>query len=427
MDRRYLSIFFVAYVLLLSQAGWAQEPVKNWQFSASARYRFEDSSYANLKDRRQFSHLRVNPLVTFDESQGVKLVLEGQYVKIMGQSYLELTDSGAQLVETSSNSSYRGDLDSFWMRQAYLDLELRDDLNLLLGRQSLLYGDQLIIGPSTWGTYGRSFDAARLRWSQGKSWADALYSVLRENTINNSQDQGDKTLSALYVSYEVSNFIPTLDLYYFYLSEQSRSATGPNNQHFGDYGTRILTQMGDWGWKIEYAQNFGTEGTNFIGAGEDSQNNMLDTTVTWKQEQQQWALQAFFAGKNWREMFPTTHAVLGKTDVLGRRNLAGAALRHKGQWSDLWSTELSFYYFTRNDNDTAAFAPNSVSPLGDPTEKSRDLGTEVDLIVKYKLNPKTAVSASVSAFQYGEYFSNSASVDDDKTPLYSYIMVETQF
>src|SRR5690606_8851407 len=102
MDRNHFSYILGSCFFLFTQNGWTQDSFKNWQFSAGARYRFEDSSYSNLQDRKQFSHLRIRPLAIYDEGQGVKLVLEGQYVKIMGQSHLQLTESGTpQTIETS--------------------------------------------------------------------------------------------------------------------------------------------------------------------------------------------------------------------------------------------------------------------------------------------------------------------------------------
>lgn len=417
--------------LLITTSAWSQTTESPIKFNMGARYRMEDGAYSDLSNRRQFSHLRVRPMLTYDGGQGTKVVLEGQYTKVMGRESLEASSTTANAaVETSGNTAYRGQSDAMWMRQAYIDLKLSEKVNLLLGRQALSYGDQYILGPSDWGVYGRAFDAARVKWAAtDKTNVEVFQATLAEATETNSADKGDETLSGFHLTHALNDTVKEINLYAFLQNDDRRSVTGTttNSNYFGVYGTRFLTEFGNITWKLEYAKNYGPDGSVYVTSGEDKKNDMIDTEVGMKMGDNRLALQMFTAGENWRELFPTTNSALGRTDVLGRRNLTGAAIHHNAKWSDLWSTDVSLYYFTRTSKDTAVYSTNSTTARGTSTVSARDVGTELDLVAKYKLNKDTTLSGSISGFEYGKYFKDSTNVDDKKKPVYGFLMVETKY
>lgn len=428
------NFLFLSIGIMLGVNGYAQESSNPWKFGLTSRFRYEDSQFYDLSDHKQFSHIRIRPIVTYDSSNGTKVVLEPQYTKIMGLSVAG--SSTGSPTETSGNTSYTGSLDTLWIRQGYMDVKLAENINMIMGRQALSYGDQVIIGPSDWGVYGRAFDAFRLRWEDGSSSVDIFQAKISEVSSSSQADGSDKDLSGIHATLSPHENVKAWDLYYFYLADNRRAGTANGNisadttrpNYFGAYGTRIVTSFGNWDWKIEYAKNFGDKNTPYMG--DDSKNDMLDTTVAvslGETQKHKVGLQLFTAGENWRELYPTTHTALGRNDVLGRRNLTGVGLSHSTKWSDLWSSDATVYMFQRTSSDSTAFSTNSSTAVGSAatTNTSKEVGNELDLNVKYQLQKETSLSLGLAFFQTGAYLKDS--LVDDRKPTFGYFMVESKF
>lgn len=428
------NFLILAAGLLAGATSLAQEATSPWKFGLNSRFRYEDSQFHDLNDHKQFSHIRIRPMVTYDSSNGTKVVLEPQYTKIMGLAVAG--SSTGSPTETSGNSSYTGSLDTLWIRQGYMDVKLAGNVNMIMGRQALSFGDQLMIGTSDWGVYGRAFDAFRFRWADGSSSIDLFQAKISEVSASSQADGSDKDLSGLYATMSPHENVKALELYYFYLADNRRAGTANGSittdttrpNYFGSYGTRIVTSFGDWEWKIEYAKNFGDKNTPYMG--DDKKNDMIDTTIAvnlGETQKHKVGLQLFTAGENWRELYPTTHSVLGRNDVLGRRNLTGAGLSHATKWSDLWSSDITAYMFQRTSSDSTSFSTNSSTAVGSAaaTNTSKEVGTEVDVNVKYQLQKETSLSLGLAFFQTGTYLKDS--LTDDRKPTYGYFMVESKF
>lgn len=402
----------------------AQETASPWTFGLSSRFRFEDSNYFDLNERKQFSHIRIRPTISYDTANGTKVVLEPQYAKILG---LQLTGT---TTETSGNSSYTGGMDTLWMRQAYMDIKLSDTFNMQLGRQTLSYGDQIIIGLADWGVYGRAFDAVRFKWAKDKTSVEVFQAKLAEITSSVQVNGSDKDLTGIHASFSPHEKIKALDLYYFYLSDNRNAATAPTDatrpNYFGTYGTRFVTSFGNWEWKIEYAKNFGNENSNYLT--ENKKNDMIDTSLSTflgETKKHKVGFQFFTAGENWRELFPTTHSHLGRNDLLGRRNLTGISAFHNAKWSDLWSTDVYAYIFQRTSKDATAFSTNGTTVIGAAGLSAKEIGNEIDLAAKYQLQKETTLSLGTAFFQYSKYLKDSTT--KDKNPHFAYFMVESKF
>ena len=410
--------------LFISFKASANEITTPWTFGLSSRFRFEDSNYFDLNERKQFSHIRIRPTISYDTANGTKVVLEPQYAKILG---LQLTGT---TTETSGNPTYTGDMDSLWMRQAYMDIQLSDAVNMQLGRQTLAFGDQIIIGTADWGIYGRAFDAVRFKWAKEKTSVEVFQAKIAEITSSVQVNGSDKDLTGIHASLSPHEKIKALDLYYFYLSDNRNAATAPTDatrpNYFGTYGTRFVTNFGNWEWKIEYAKNFGNENSSYLT--ENKKNDMIDTTLSTslsETKKHKVGFQFFTAGENWRELFPTTHSHLGRMDLLGRRNLTGISAFHTAKWSDLWSTDVYAYIFQRTSKDSTAFSTNGTTVVGAAGLSAKEIGNEIDLAAKYQLQKETTLSLGTAFFQYSKYLKDSTA--KDKNPHFAYFMVESKF
>lgn len=403
----------------------AQEAVGPWKFGISSRFRFEDSNYFDLNERKQFSHIRIRPTINYESESGTKIVLEPQYVKILG---LQIT--GTPPTETSGNSTYTGSLDTLWMRQAYMDIKLSDEVKMQLGRQMLSFGDQVIIGQADWGVYGRTFDTVRFKWAKENSAVEVFQAKIAEITSSVQVNGSDKDLTGIHASFSPHEKVKTWDLYYFYQSDNRNPTVSPadasRSTYFGTYGTRFVTSFGNFEWKFEYAKNYGEENSAYMT--DDKKNDMIDTTLSTSLDEtkkHKVGFQFFTAGENWRELYPTTHSHLGRNDLLGRRNLTGISLFHNAKWSDLWSTDVYAYSFQRTGKNSTSFSTNGTTAVGAGGLTSKDIGTEIDLAAKYQLQKETTLSVGTAFFQYGKYLKDSTA--KDKNPHFAYFMVESKF
>ena len=78
---------------------------------------------------------------------------------------------------------------NFDLRQGYIQLG-KKWVNATLGRQTLAYGDERLIGTSEWNNFGRTFDAAKLHYEKGKFSVDLFASTV-VYIINDSYDYSD--------------------------------------------------------------------------------------------------------------------------------------------------------------------------------------------------------------------------------------------
>jgi hypothetical protein len=63
--------------------------------------------------------------------------------------------------------------DTFDLRQGYIQLGPKW-VNATVGRQTLAYGDERLIGISDWNNFGRTFDAVKMHYEKGKFSLDLL-------------------------------------------------------------------------------------------------------------------------------------------------------------------------------------------------------------------------------------------------------------
>jgi len=427
-----MKYFIFSLVTLFTGVANAQTAQNPWDWTVYARYRFEDASQYDLVNTKQFSSIRIRPTINYTGIDRLKVVIEPQFNKVMGgEAFTPSSTTANSTTETSGNTAYNGSLDSMTFRSAYLDVSMNENFNLLVGRQALSYGDQYIIGPADWGIYGRTFDAARLKFKNDSFQVDGFQAKIVETVSTANNNGGDKDLYGLYGTYSRSGFIKTADLYGFYLQDnQSRTAVPADDTrpwHFGTYGGRLVSEEGPWSWKAEIAKNFGTENT--AAMGRDDQNAMVDARVNYQfsgSRPQKLGLQIYQAGENWRELYPTPYEPFGRTDLLGRRNIMGAALHLSSVWSEKWQTEVSGYYFQRTNTDTMAFQPDGKTAVGNLNSNSSYVGTEIDLVAKYAMTQNLTLSGSYNYFFVGDYLKESVG-GENKSPSYLYLMLEAKY
>ena len=256
-------------------------PKSDWTYGLSARVRHENGTQFNLRDRKDYSSIRLRALVTFTGFEGVKVVAEPQYNKLWGQSPYVGSSTGAnEAIVSSGNQQYTGNLDSLTFRSAYLDWSVRPGLNLLLGRQVIQYGDAVIIGVNDWSVHARPFDAARLRYVWRSVNVEAFRAKIVDTQNTKAQLGEDKVLDGIYVTYAPGFFVRGIEAYNFWVDDKQKQ-TDPDDKtrpwKFGVTGGRLLLGKGDWSARAEYGKNFGPPERN---PAEYGKNNAVFTART---------------------------------------------------------------------------------------------------------------------------------------------------
>lgn len=95
------------------------------------------------------------------------------------EAFLQVQDSR---VFGEEASTFDGSADAFDLHQGYVTLKgiLGRPLDIQAGRFETVYGSERLVGAVGWHNVGRSFDGARLRWSEADVDVDAFHLQVRE-------------------------------------------------------------------------------------------------------------------------------------------------------------------------------------------------------------------------------------------------------
>lgn len=318
--------------------------------------------------------------------------------------------------------------DSFDLRQAYIEIGgAKKGLSAKIGRQTLLYGDERLVGPLEWANQSRTFDAVKLRYAADKWWVEAFASSVvkftdgdfNESDWLDDSDTRDQTFSGLYFSTTALGK-QTTDLYLFHLDEETASG----GTSFVTLGTRMKSTPGEFnGWDYDTEMAFqtgdvkGRELTAFAG---------------------HWATGYTFAGHAWKprigleynygsgdgnaadgdvdtfqNLFPTNHKFYGYMDVFSWQNVHNAAITLTAAPTKKLKAQLDYHMFWLADTSDGWYRANGTT-LVRPINSAADsyAGSEVDLTLTYKASKNLTLMAGYSHFFAGDYLEATGASDD---------------
>ena len=203
--------------------------------------------------------------VAFKPVDWLKFYVQGQ----------DTEEFGADRPDIPGVMGAEGD-DYFDLRQAYIQLGPKW-VNATLGRQTLAYGDERLIGISEWNNFSRTFDAAKLHYEKGKFsvdlFASTVVEILRDrfdqsDLFNGSETHRDQVFSGIYASTTAANPL-TIDFYALLLDEENPTLVVPGivypgtslsipgtRTDFVTLGTRIKAdpkKLHGWEYEGEFA------------------------------------------------------------------------------------------------------------------------------------------------------------------------------
>ncbi len=417
-------------------------------FGGAARLRYDDN-FAKTPTgavHTNYTSLRIRPTLNIKVNPDVNVFIEPQYNKTFGAVGWPPSATGVNTATASvGEGSYTGSADTLTVNQAFLEMKMDYGLSLQAGRIALRYGDQLILGSADWTDNGRSFDALKLRYTQDKSFIDVIASkVIENNKVDNTPTtdafptDDDKDMNGVYVSWNVNDTLKALEAYYLYIYDARQASAAPvltgtvaHPAYFAVQGLRFVTAFDNIGWKGEWAQNVGSEGTEFVSTGQKDKNDMIDTEVSYNLNdsmKSRIGLQYYRAGQNWRDFYPTAAKQLGIVDVVGRRNLSGFALRYTSTFSDRYAMDADWFMFKRTSTDATAFAINSLTGIGSTaTSSSDDVGQEIDLVGRFMPSKSLTWSLGFNVFMPGTYIKENQGTASGRVSHYGYVAADVKF
>ena len=324
--------------------------------------------------------------------------------------------------------------DEFDLRQGYVEFSdySKSPWGLRLGRQTLAFGDQRLVGPLEWTNLARSFDAGRVTY-KGKGWSlDGFASTVvvaerdrfNESDLGNATGTGrDQVFSGLYFTTNALEF-QTTDVYALGLHEDT--ATGDTD--FVTLGTRWKStagRFGPWDYDTEFAVQTGELAgrdlatfAGHVGGGYTIADGILKGS--------RFGLEYNYATgdrnptdddtETFQNLFPTNHLFYGFMDTFAWQNMHEIACTWKATPLKNVTTRLDFHAFWLAETTDSWYRANGVTtvrPLNAAAEEaSRFAGTELDFVVTWQATKHIALEAGYCRFFAGDYLADTGPSDD---------------
>lgn len=343
---------------------------------------------------------------------------------VQGESAFEF---GGARAKTPGVNGAEGD-DQIDLFQAYAKLGNKD-LNLTIGRQTLSFGDERLVGAFDWNNIGRTFDAVKFHYGK-ETWSiDAFASsvvvpkrdVFDESDLFDGNNTGrNQIFSGIYFSSTGLIPVQTTDVYAFELHEEY--ATGDTD--FVTLGTRMKAdpkKLGGFDYETEMAVQTGNlKGKDLAAfAGHwGSGYNWLETA--WKPRI---GIEYNYAtgdsnpadGKvnTFQNLFPTNHPFYGMMDFFSWQNISNPALSFSVQPTEKVKVKLDYNFFWLADTSDAWYRANGTTQVR-PISSNADsyVGSELDLVVNWKITKNVMLGGGYGHFFDGKYAKSSGAASD---------------
>lgn len=417
---------------LLNDALRLQSPSFNdWDIGGQLRFRYEIKDGAGSFPSRDFISRGV------DNENDYLLFRERLHIGWQPESWLKFYVEGRGAQVSSDDRDPSPDQDVWDLQQAYISLGDPKifPLTLTVGRQEMLYGDERLIGIANWSNTGRSFDAAKLRLSMGKtSWVDVFTSrvvISRDEYFNESNDEDQ--FSGIYASSQ--DLVSGLETQAYFLARNVGADSpnaiapgigGPSERDVYTYGLRFKSlpgQLGPWDFMLEAAGQFGNVVSN--GTERDLQafagfaNMGYTFTDVWGKPRLGLGYDYASGDSNAKDgkqgtfepLFGTNHNPYGVMDIFGPRNINSPRVSLGLQPTKKFSLTLDYILlWLANDND--AFYPESGAArnengYGRNSKYDSFVGSELDLVAKYSITPWAELQLGYGHFFPGDYIKSS--------------------
>lgn len=290
------------------------------------------------------------------------------------------------------------------------------------GRQELQYGKQRLVSPLDWSNNRRIFEGGLVKLSGDDGmWSADLFVtspvIIDRHEFNEHDD--DHLFSGVYGTRKVAGSkVAGVDAYFLALNSIN-DATVDEDRY--TLGARVWGDViENLSYDVEAAYQFGDVNSGDISAF------MITGEAAYTFADLKWTprvgLGAGYASgdddpldsdvETFKQLFPLGHAWLGYIDVVGRQNIINLRVM-AGAWPILKTLRVNadLHFFWLADADDGLYNAGGVKiRAGNGSE--RDVGTELDLTVLYKVNRHTDVLIGYSHFFAGDLIDQPGPSDD---------------
>lgn len=290
---------------------------------------------------------------------------------------------------------------TLWESYAQVGSSTSGWVDVLAGRQVLLFGDERVIGPSNWTNVGRTFNVARVDLHQpGVNVSVFASSVIPADNAYLHNALPGNNLYGVYGSFD-NTVIPkaTFEPYVLWRVAPANSGlieeVGRGHLNEVTIGLRAKgTLPKDFDYDAEFDGQKGSLGVDSIGAwagyagvGKKFPNAIAAPRIFLEGNYASGTKNP--AGRDWNtydQLYPSHHDKLGFADQVGSRNIVQFRVGVEEEPTKRWKIKQAFEGFwlaTANDN----FYGNS-GAIAVPAHPgaSRHIANELDLIFEYNWN-----------------------------------------
>lgn len=368
---------FIAAVAMVA-AGIAPAMAADVELSGEVRVRHEVASAYSFVDgdsrNATSQRTRLNAKVAVDDQTTAFISLAD--VRNWGDDFDSSNPDGNPATHTASDEGVH--LNEGWLQMN----DVLGPVGVKIGRQRLSFGKQRVLGALEWTDGGNRWDALSLLYGNDTVKAQLFFA-------NKSETQTqDDNLNGIYVT--ISDVVPanTLDVY-------TIQKTGDNNQDFLTSGVRLAGKAAGLDWDVEYAlQNGDMNLTQDAGASmyvAELGYSLPDTMGLRLGAQIFMGEGAEGGDAGWDNLYPTNHFKYGIADKEG--GLAGK----------------------NGDGLEGMGVSVSLKPVDGVTVKAEylmfegetsglDMGTEMNVGVKFSMTEKVKVYAYAASFDPDEEY-----------------------
>jgi Alginate export len=352
------------------------------------------------------------------------------------RAYAEVQDSTA----LNDDRKPSPDEDHFLMRQAWIGLGDAKDFPLVLkaGRQEMIYGDQRLIGIADWLNFGRTFDAAKLRFENSDFWVDAFVSqpVLPDRHEFDRSNDNDR-FSGIYGS--TRTLVPFQESQLYFLARntdetpadeladkpvQYAPASPRDIYTIGGRVKSLPLALGGWDYEAEGAYQFGRFKVSNTSASLDQDAYALHAAggYTWVKTAYKPRVGLEYnygsgdSGKagghgTFDNLFPSNHGLYGLMDFFSLQNMQELRLAASFKPTEKLTVRLDGYAFWLADTHDYFYQGNGggrkTGGYGINPGYDNFVGSELDLIATYAMTPYASVQGGYGHFFVGDYIKSS--------------------
>lgn len=316
------------------------------------------------------------------------------------------------------------DVDTLDLQNAFADLTgelLGWNATLRLGRQELSYGAQRLVSPLDWSNTRRTWDGARAIFKRDTWRVDAFATrpVIVEKYEFNEWDH-DQAFYGVYAVHDVASWNLKYDVYLLRLDRDGLAGGDeerytPGLRIAGTCPAKILDYDVEGGWQ------FGDAGERDIEAwfaAAEAGYTFKDCPATPRVH----VGYDYASGDKdpaddeagtFNQLFPLGHAYLGYIDVLGRQNVQAIS-----QGLTFWpvakrvQVRVDHHFFSRAERADAVYGVGGAVLREADAGTSKEIGTEADVTVMFKVDRHTSAWLGYSRFYAGDFIEESGDSSD---------------